>query len=113
MDNPTLPGKIFKFDHFLEMVFEDVFDEGNSNGIQLQRDQGGDMKVFDQSRVNPLVYCLQDLGGSWILDFQEACERNERGEVLQGIICFPLKPKPHQLDADHFLRVMWRGGGDR
>lgn len=99
----------FKFDYFLEMVFAETFyDSIASDGDHPK-----------------LAYCVQDCNSlqSVILDASSLVNKpplchldaDSRGSIkevvndLAGILCFPLRPKPHELPPEHLLYQLWEG----
>eukprot|EP01039_Chlorochromonas_danica_P011179 gene11179-12465_t len=113
----------FKFDYFLEMVFAETFyDSIASDDI----DNNGDANDGDHPK---LAYCVQDchalesviLDASSLVDKPSLChlDSDSRGNIqeeeegvvndLAGILCFPLRPKPHELPPEHVLYRLWEG----
>lgn len=95
VDNYTAVTKcIYKFDHYLEMMLYDRF--GCSSCVN-NSSNGGDCDGF----------YLQDMFPSKVVDYVSIRDKDElsKGDEY-AIICFPLKPKPHEV-KEAWLRTHW------
>ena len=81
---------IYKFDHYLEMMLLDTVGESETVGGETVS-----------------VRFLQDVFPGKIVDYMSI--RNNAGLTESdeyAIVCFPLKPKPHEIEED-WIRNYW------
>lgn len=85
-----LTAAVHKFDHFLEMMLGDLFSDSAAVG-------------------DCLAGCLQDYSSLQQVIMDVPSYMSSASVPVKGIVCFPLKPKPHELDSEHVLRMLWEG----
>lgn len=94
----SVAGVVYKFDHYLEMML-------------LHNDRH--CKRLDSAQVAPLCFYFQDIHPDCIVDYSTYSERLRDSGATNGptpsIVCFPLEPKPHQLQECSWIARHWLG----
>lgn len=85
---------IYKFDHYLEMMLHDRF-------------SGSNISACPQPETGVSGFHLQDLFPSKIVDYVSIKDSGgKRSSDEYAIVCFPLKPKPHEV-SEEWIKLHW------
>lgn len=104
---------VLKFDHYMEMLFDSAFGDSEADDLARKEREGEGSATAVNSSCFVLAGCVQDLPGGedYVMDIHQALQKIKDGKSVQGMVCFPLKPKPHELVEDSLIKRAWDQAG--